>query len=432
VAERKLTFLLTSSMTKGHFFRVLDIAQQLSSRGHRVLFKAKYTARPEVEAAGAELWSYEQHFDLEDFTAVAKKADKPAWMPEFMLFPLMRNLAVGKNVHLAQELEPLLRKERVDCVVYDFFDFGAAWAAERVGIPYASAGNIGTALTQDNVPLMFLETSPLKYIAQHPRLLHALGSQFISLRAARAKLGLPAYPRHSMDLVQALLSPMLHITMAHRGFAGGLPMRDNQLFAGPTSFNMPSEKTVEGPRVEPGTIVVSTTTTGNDQGWFQRVLTAIAPLKHPVLATAASAEEIPAGLGDHVRIERYIPHDTVFPEARALISHGGWGTVGRGLTYGLPMLVIPIFGDQTLNGALVERAGLGRVLPLDKATPEAIRETLSALLADEGIRTRAKATAAEIKTLKQQQIAARALEQLILQGKVNPATESSGHLAASV
>lgn len=96
------------------------------------------------------------------------------------------------------------------------------------------------------------------------------------------------------------------------------------------------------------------------------------------------------------------------------------------------MLVIPIFGDQTLNGALVERAGLGRVLPLDKATPEAIRETLSALLADEGIRTRAKATAAEIKTLKQQQIAARALEQLILQGKVNPATESSGHLAASV
>jgi UDP:flavonoid glycosyltransferase YjiC (YdhE family) len=213
--------------------------------------------------------------------------------------------------------------------------------------------------------------------------------------------------------------------MAHRGLAGDIPLRDNQIFAGPTTFNVPTKAREEAPRVEPGTVVISTTTTHGDNGLFRRVLEAVAPMNVPVLATAAGAQDVPVGLGAHIRIERYIPHDVVFPQARALITHGGWGTVGRALVYGLPMLVIPLFGDQPLNGALVERAGLGRCLPLDKATPETIRAELNALLADDGIRARARRAAAEIKQLKEEQVAARALEQLAFEGRVGSAAQDS-------
>jgi MGT family glycosyltransferase len=430
VSRRPGTFLLTSNTAPGHFLRVLDLAQQLSARGHRVLFKAKASKVAEVKAAGAELIPYDDVIDLRDFTSHLKYAELPEWLPKLSMFPMVRGFFQSRNVVLAQEIEPVLRRERVDCVVYDFFDFGAGWAAERAGIPWASAGNMGTVLTRDELPLMFNESPTIRPLTRFPALPHALFNQLISFDGSRAKLGLPAYRGRTADLVRAMTSPHLHIIMAHRGLAGDTPLRDNQVFVGPTAFNVSAGPREEAPRVEPGTVVVSTTTTGKDDGLFRRVLEAIAPLNVPVLGTAASAEEIPAGLGAHVRIERYIPHDTVFPEARALITHGGWGTVGRALTHGLPMLVIPLFGDQILNATLVERAGLGRHLPLKKATPEAIRDALRALLADDAVRARARHVADEIKQIRQDQVAARALEKLAFGDKAGAVSRDASLSAA--
>ncbi|TKC94136.1 glycosyltransferase [Polyangium fumosum] len=421
-APRTGTFLLTSSTASGHLLRVLDLAEQLTSRGHRVLFKTKADRAAEVKAAGAELVPYEQIVDVQDFSAHTPHLGLPAWMPRLLHFPFMRGFFQARNVLLAQELAPVLRRERVDCVVYDFFDYGAAFAAERAGIPWASAGNMGTVLTRDELPLVFQASPKLRPLGKLPAVPHALLNRLVSLRADREKLGLPPYARGASDLVSAMASPHLHIIMAHRGLAGDVALRDHQSFVGPTTFNVVSGSREQAPRVEPGTVVVSTTTTGQDNGLFRRVLEAVAPLHVPVLGTAASAADVPEGLGKHIRIERYVPHDVVFPEARALVTHGGWGTVGRALLHGLPMLVVPLFGDQILNASLVERAGLGRHLPLDKATPETIRDELVALLADEPLRARARRASAEIQKLKQDKVAARALEALVFRGDLGGMT----------
>jgi MGT family glycosyltransferase len=422
-ASRKpATFLLTSTTAPGHFLRVLDIAQQLTSRGHRVLFKTKATMAAEVKAAGAELLPYEHVLDLQDFATISPHAELPAWMPKIPFgIAQFRRIAQANNVQLAKELEPVLRREQVDCVVYDFFEVGAAWAAERAGIPFVSAGNMGSTLSRDELPLMFSVQPKMRHISRIPALAHGLLGQLIPLRAPREKLGLPPYTGRAADMVQGMISPRLHIVMGPQGLAGDIPLRDRQLFVGPTTFNVPSknQQPREALRMEPGTVVISTTTTPGDNGLFRRVLEAVAPMNVPVLATSAGAQDIPSGLGSHIRIERYVPHDEVFPQAHALVTHGGWGTVGRALTYGLPLLVIPLFGDQLLNAALVERAGLGRYLPLAKATPETIRAELQALLADEGIRNRMKKISADIKQLKSEQVAAQALEKIAFEGKVD-------------
>jgi MGT family glycosyltransferase len=424
-SQRPLTFLMTSASAKGHLLRVLDLAQQLSARGHRVLFKAKYGVAAEVKAASAELIPYENQIDFQDFADLLQAAELPLWMPKVpYAIAQFRTMLQSRSVLLAQEIEPILRREQVDCVVYDFFEVGAAWAAERAGIPYASAGNMGTVLTKDEVPLMFNTVPLLRPFRKVPALMHAVANQFISFRASRAKLGLPPYAGRTADMVHGMTSPMLHIVMAHRGFAGDIPLRDNQLFVGPTTFNVSSKPRENALHVEPGTVVVSTTTTGKDDGWFRRVLEALAPMNVPVLATAAGVDDIPPGLPSHIRVERYIPHDTVFPQARALITHGGWGTVGRALVHGLPMLTIPIFGDQTLNAELVERAGHGRRLPLNKATPDAIRAELRALLEDDAVLARARRASAEIKKLKEEQVAACALEKLASRPKTGAAASS--------
>ncbi|XXX80195.1 glycosyltransferase [Sorangium sp. So ce134] len=415
--RRTATFLLSTPADSGHLLRILDLAHGLARRGHRALVHTDASAAAEVKAASAELVPYAAFTDL-PMRMRTQMARRPRWVPEglygFSQFGRQIGLA---GVELAQELEPILRRERVDCVVYDFFNFGAGWAAERAGIPSASAGNLGTALTPDELPLLFGVVPPFDLLARVPPLVNAALTRVAPLRARRAELGLPPARARASDLVAAAVSRDLHVVMAHRGLLGDLPLRDRQVFAGPTRFNAPAEPGGEALRVEPGTVVVSTTTTGKDGGLFRRVLEAVATLGIPVLATAASAEDVPAGLGAHVRIERYIPHDAVFPQARALITHGGWGTVGRAMIHGLPMLVIPLFGDQHLNAALVERAGIGLRLPLAKATPDAIRAALRALLADDGARARAQRTAQEIRELRTEPVAASALEQLALGGE---------------
>lgn len=409
----RATFLLTTAYSSGHRLRVLDIAEALSSRGHRVILHAKPSVEAEARAAAAEFLAYGEYIDTSDRLSLLFHSERPAWMPKIPYAIANMRMMLGANgVQLARELGPVIQREKVDCVLYDFWEFGAGWAAERAGIPWASAGNMGTVLTKDELPLMFSQLPKMRPFTRVPALMHAGFNRALPLRAARAKLGLAPYGGRTADFIQAMASPHLHIIMAPRGFAGDIPLRDRQLFVGPTTFNVSAKDSPESPRIAPGSVIVSTTTTPNDGGLFRRVLEAVAPMNVPVLATSAGADEIPKGLGDHIRIERYVAHDTVFPEARALVTHGGWGTVGRALVHGLPMLVIPLIGDQLLNAALVERSGLGRHLPLDKATPEAIRAELTALLADNAIRDRIQRVSAEIKQLKTERAAARALERL--------------------
>lgn len=40
-------------------------------------------------------------------------------------------------------------------------------------------------------------------------------------------------------------------------------------------------------------------------------------------------------------------------------------SVQESLYHGVPMVVIPLFGDQLANGARIERQGTGKVLPIE-------------------------------------------------------------------
>ncbi|AUX48432.1 uncharacterized protein SOCE26_099660 [Sorangium cellulosum] len=416
----RFTFLMTTPAEAGHLFRILELSQALSARGHRVLVHTSSSVEAAVRAAGAEIVPYGRYEDI-----VMRLRDHPAEGLLRRLPTIPRNLirfreaVVESSVALAEELAPIIRRERVDCVVHDTFGFGAAYAAERAGIPWASAGNAATVLDAGGLPMLARTLKLPRFITGRPALVHAFVDKLLPLQRARAALDLPPRrPGGPAEFLRLASSPMLHIVQVHRGFVAGIPLRDHQVFAGPVSFNMPGGHRAEASPlgapvdVQPGTVLVSTTTTGKDDGLLRRVLQAVAPMGIPILATAASAEDVPTGLGAHVRIERYIPHEQVFPKVAAVICHGGWGTIGRALESGVPMLVIPLFGDQPVNAAQVERGGFGLRLSLAEATPEAIRARLKALLADRAMRERVKAAAAEIRALKSDAVAARALEQL--------------------
>ncbi len=96
----------------------------------------------------------------------------------------------------------------------------------------------------------------------------------------------------------------------------------------------------------------------------------------------------------NVAIEAWVPQGEVWPHATAFLCHGGSGTLLGGLAEGLPVVVLPLFADQPLNGRNVEAAGAGLAL-LD---PDAasLRSAIERVLVDGGMRTAARRIADEM------------------------------------
>ncbi|MBJ3761783.1 glycosyltransferase family 1 protein [Maribius pontilimi] len=56
----------------------------------------------------------------------------------------------------------------------------------------------------------------------------------------------------------------------------------------------------------------------------------------------------------------YAPHAALFPHARAVLHHGGMGTLGQALHAGRPQLILPLGADQPDNAARAQRLGVAR------------------------------------------------------------------------
>ncbi|MEL6585838.1 MAG: nucleotide disphospho-sugar-binding domain-containing protein, partial [Pseudomonadota bacterium] len=76
----------------------------------------------------------------------------------------------------------------------------------------------------------------------------------------------------------------------------------------------------------------------------------------------------------------YGAHAHLFPQAAAILHHGGIGTTAEALRAGKPQLVVPIGGDQFDNAARLERLGFGTTLPARRFTAARATRRLRALL----------------------------------------------------
>ena len=63
---------------------------------------------------------------------------------------------------------------------------------------------------------------------------------------------------------------------------------------------------------------------------------------------------------------KYLPYSNIFPAAKAIINHGGIGTLSRVLRAGKPTLVVPFSHDQPDNAARIRRLGVGLTIRADR------------------------------------------------------------------
>jgi UDP:flavonoid glycosyltransferase YjiC (YdhE family) len=92
---------------------------------------------------------------------------------------------------------------------------------------------------------------------------------------------------------------------------------------------------------------------------------------------------------NHVKVAGTVNYAKIFPACRAVVHHGGAGTVAAGLRAGVPTLILWTFFDQPLFGSMVKRLKVGTARRFSTTTEKSLVSDLRTILAPE-YRTRAR------------------------------------------
>ncbi len=133
----------------------------------------------------------------------------------------------------------------------------------------------------------------------------------------------------------------------------------------------------------PLVLVASSTAHDPDCELIRRSFEALADEPVRVVATSnGHFPERPIEVPANGALLGWLSYSQLMPAADLVICHGGHGTVCRALGAGTPLLVSPAVGDMAENGARVQWAGAGLMLPSRLRRAAALRWVVRDLLSD--------------------------------------------------
>lgn len=377
-----------------HIKNMAAIGRELMQRGHRfTLFNYPQLEREitKQEVAFAPLW-------MPDNRSVSDGAIPYPIDSQQMGVSLKNFLSFAKeSARLVCENAPdALRAAKVDAVLVDMSQPAAATVAEHLKLPYMTICLALPLHRSDTVPPDFL---PWKYESawwakQRNRLAYRLRDFMIRplnqvLNRYRKQWGLREYRKPEDSF-----SPYAQITQLVAEFdfpRTNLPACFH--YVGPYRRSAYNESALPLSRLDGRPLIYASlgTCQGNRIEVWQAIAKACAELDLPLIISLAGAP-VPPELNDlpgGPLVVDHIPQIEVISHAAAVITHAGLNTVMEALAAGVPMLAIPITGDQFGVGARLEYSGTGKVIGLKQCRSDVVKRALTDLLSNPTYRQRA-------------------------------------------
>jgi rhamnosyltransferase subunit B len=111
---------------------------------------------------------------------------------------------------------------------------------------------------------------------------------------------------------------------------------------------------------------------------------------------ARSGAKLPP-LGSNVLVREYVPLSVLLKHSKALVHHGGIGTVSQALAQGIPQLAVPFAHDQFDNAVRIERLGCSRTLR-EAVRVDSLLPLLREVLTDTSIRETSQKLSQQVKS----------------------------------
>ncbi|KAH8246393.1 hypothetical protein KR038_009947, partial [Drosophila bunnanda] len=114
---------------------------------------------------------------------------------------------------------------------------------------------------------------------------------------------------------------------------------------------------------------------------IQTIFKVLSGLKQNVIWKWEDLENTP-GNAPNILYKKWLPQDDILahPNTKLFITHAGKGGITESQYHGVPMVALPVFGDQPGNAEVMQSAGYGLSLDLLSITEESLGEALKEVL----------------------------------------------------
>ena len=346
----------------------LGLGRELLHRGHRVRCLGPQSIHAAIERAGMVFRPLQQGAV---FDPLARPPLDQSQQTQVHVF-----FGDGYPADLRAEVE----RERPDIVVIDCFLVAAQSAAESLGVPF----------------VLLVHTLPGWFLPFWDQVLLS-PTNTTRVRAGLAPVASAADLCARADGTLVTSAPLLDSPVADSARTPWLR------YVGPIfeAEDQDTKDTVSGvtiPSTAAPLILVSFSTTYMEQERaLARIIEALRQLAVQGLVTAGPAvdpESLPSA--PNVKVHQWLPHAAVLPQAALVVTHAGHSTVMKALSYGVPLLCLPLGRDQGFIAQRVQDIGAGLAVPSD-AAPDELVAAISALLRDPSYREAAQQAAAIIR-----------------------------------
>jgi UDP:flavonoid glycosyltransferase YjiC (YdhE family) len=379
----------------------LTLARRLVARGHRVRMLAPAVLRESIEAAGIAFEPYREAPEHDE--SVPERSlvrDFEARSKAGAIAASRDNLVAAMARPVAADVLATLERGSADVVAFDFLLAGGLFAAEKAAVPAAMLIHTIYPFPAPSLPPFGMGWAPMggplgKLREPIGRLVYrrVYGGPLLSpFNEVRAGLGLE--PFRAFDEYLKRVDRALVLTSAAFDFPARLPA--NVEYVGPQLELLTPTPGWESPWPagddRPLVVVGLSTTHQAHDPMLERIVAALAtlPIRALVTTGGATLRSTPPA---NVHVARFVPHAQVLPEAAAVVTHAGLGTVHAALAHGLPLVCLPIGRDQPDNAARVQWHGAGlRLSP--RSSPGVIGAAVARVLREPAFAASARRLAA--------------------------------------
>ena len=432
-------FLFATVPVPAHSRNPLPVAARLVERGHEVLWFASRRFHDGIAAVGATPVPFGATLDydgerlLEEFPELATLRGPRAigWA--------YSELFVGEGAHRVADLEPVLSGQAVDAVLTDSLSYGVGLLAEARGIPAATFGDGPLARAHGETPAfgpgLLPMRGPLSRLRNHA--VREASRRWVFTLAQerhdrlRAELGLPP---DGLDVLQAAVSPMLHLQACTPSFeypvpdlpatvhwVGALRPDPPAQWVPPSWWDEVCASTRPVVHVTQGSIrpdmrelVVPTLRALADDDVLVVVTTGGVPRSELEVLFGGA---LPA----NARVSEFIPYDLLLPHVHVCVTNGGYTGVTTALHHGVPLVQAGSTEEKAEIGARVAWSGVGVRIRSTSPRPLRLRQAVRRVLHDPRYRHAAQRLGAEMRRHDAAAEGAELLERLAVTGE--PVTE---------
>lgn len=380
-----------SSPVPGHIIPMTTLANELIRRGHEVSIFSLHDTVPFIKSlcGNGTFVPYGKNY-------FPPGAWQEMWGPLRSKggdFVTLRTTSIHTKVARAmcEDLPALILNSTIELLLIDQVQFHGRAIAEYTGRPFVTISCAHPMNLSPDLPPPTQKGTPARSMWQ--RVWYRF-HRFLFRRFAKKQFyhcGNQLLQRKKISMYRTVdesYSPLLHLipSIIECDFPQSWQELPKTVYCGAFISQSTKQPSIQHYPAKPLIYVSLGTLQNENYQLLQTICTATESLNlKTVVGLGQWDKSKPLVLPGNSKLYAMAPQKEVLQKAALCISHGGYNSFNEALFYGVPLLILPITNDQPGIGSRVEALGLGKTIPLHKASQQRIKDAIAEILCDASI-----------------------------------------------